>query len=511
MPREGTRSALLLHERSDGAHEVVLGEDLETRVAHFDKDRGILMAEDLGDALDGGGPRHLWHRFAHHFANNELAKILALQGEVENLVFVDRADGKIFLEHGNLRNVLFLHVLQGVENRLVRPRNNELAHLAGGVFGVDDFRRSDGGGRVNVAALVHPQVVINLAEVARTGVRQQRDHEIIWSQILGEAQRAGNATATGAAGEEAFQLRQTAGDNETFFIIDLNNVVQDFQIHGCGEEILADAFHDVRLGLDGLPGLDEIVVERAVGIDADNFYVGIFFLQVFSHSADGAAGAQATDKMRNLAFAVLPNLGTGGAVVSFGIAGIVVLIRVVRIGNLTLEFLRHGIVAAGIFRLDGGGADDDFGAERFQEIDFFLGLLVSGRKDALVTANRRDERQTHAGVARSAFNDRAARLEQAFFFGFINHADADAVFYGAARIGEFRFDVDLRLEALIDAVQAHQGCVPDRFKYINALHQSSRFHRRIPISLASSQGVPLLSGTNHFLTSKPEESRLFFL
>src|SRR5260370_25725863 len=103
MPREGTRSALLLHERSDSAHEVVFGKDLETRVAHFDKDRGILMAEDLGDALDGRGPSHLWHRFAHHFANDKLAKILALQSEVENLVFVDPADRKIFLEHANLR------------------------------------------------------------------------------------------------------------------------------------------------------------------------------------------------------------------------------------------------------------------------------------------------------------------------------------------------------------------------------------------------------------------------
>src|SRR6266852_4158272 len=99
MPREGTRSALLLHERSDGAHEVVLGEDLETRVAHFDKDRGILMAEDVRDALDGRGPRHLRQRLAHHFANDELAKILALQGKVEYLIFVDHADRKILLKH----------------------------------------------------------------------------------------------------------------------------------------------------------------------------------------------------------------------------------------------------------------------------------------------------------------------------------------------------------------------------------------------------------------------------
>src|ERR1700731_1093183 len=335
------RSAFLFHEAGDGAHQIVLGEDFEVSVAHLDKNRGILMTEDVSDALDGRGPGHLRQRLAHHFANDEFAKILALQREVEYLVFVDRADRNIFLKYRNLRNVLFLHGLQGVENSLVRPRDDEFAHLAGGVLGADDFRSGDGGSRVNVAALVHPQVVINLAEVACAGVRQQRDDEIFRSQILGEAQRPGNAAAAGAAGEEAFQLRQAARHDETFFVVHLKDVVQDFQIHGGREEILADTFHNIRFGLDGLPGLDEIVVERAEGIHPDNFDAGIFFLQVFSYAADGAARAYAANEMRDLAFAVFPDLGTRGAVVSFRIAGIVVLIRVVRIGNLAGEFFRH--------------------------------------------------------------------------------------------------------------------------------------------------------------------------
>src|SRR6266571_2650175 len=260
------RSAFLFHEAGDGAHQIVLGEDFEVSVAHLDKNRGIPVTEDVSDALDGRGPGHLWQRFAHHFANDELTKILALQREVEYMVFVDRADRNIFLKHRYLRNVLLLHGLQGVENSLVRPRDDEFAHLAGGVFGVDDFRSGDGGSRVNVAALVHPQVVINLAEVACAGVRQQGDHEIMRSQILGEAQCPGNAAAAGAAGEEAFQLRQSARNDETFFVVHLKDIVQDFQIHGRREEILADAFHNVGLGFDGLPGLDEIIVERAEGI-----------------------------------------------------------------------------------------------------------------------------------------------------------------------------------------------------------------------------------------------------
>src|SRR5437879_9349151 len=99
------RSALLFHEAGDGAHEVVFGEDLETSIAHFDKDRRVLMAEEVGDALDGCAPGHLRQRLAHYFADDQLTKILALQGEVEYLVFVNCADRNILLKYWDLRNV----------------------------------------------------------------------------------------------------------------------------------------------------------------------------------------------------------------------------------------------------------------------------------------------------------------------------------------------------------------------------------------------------------------------
>src|SRR5260370_9922653 len=152
----GTRSAFLFHQAGDGAHEVVFGENFKVPVAHLDKDRGILEDEELRDTLDGSGPRHLRQRLAHHFANDKLAKVLALQGKRENLILVNRADGNVFLEDGNLRNVLLLHGLQRVENSLIGPRDDEFAHFAGGVFGVDDFRPGDGGAPTHVAALVHP-------------------------------------------------------------------------------------------------------------------------------------------------------------------------------------------------------------------------------------------------------------------------------------------------------------------------------------------------------------------
>src|SRR5260370_26234193 len=91
-------SALGLHQRCDGAHQVVLGEDLEARVVHFHEDCGIFVAEDVSDALDGSGARYFRQRLAHHFADDEFTEILAFQRHGPNLVFINGADGNVFLE-----------------------------------------------------------------------------------------------------------------------------------------------------------------------------------------------------------------------------------------------------------------------------------------------------------------------------------------------------------------------------------------------------------------------------
>ena len=59
---------------------------------------------------------------AHHFADDELAQIFALQREIQDLIFEDRADGFSFFEDGKLRNILLLHGLQRVENGLIGAR-----------------------------------------------------------------------------------------------------------------------------------------------------------------------------------------------------------------------------------------------------------------------------------------------------------------------------------------------------------------------------------------------------
>ena len=140
--------SLLLDQRGDGAHQIVLREDFESCAVHFDEDGGIFVAENVGDALDGRVAGNARKRLAHDFADDEFAQVLTLQRHSENLVFVDRADGQILFEDGNLRNVLLLHGFQRMKNGLIGARDDQLADFAGFVLGVDDFSGGDANGQL---------------------------------------------------------------------------------------------------------------------------------------------------------------------------------------------------------------------------------------------------------------------------------------------------------------------------------------------------------------------------
>ena len=437
------------------------------------------MTQNVCHALDGRGPGYLRQRLVHDFANDQFAKVFPLQRQMQNLVFVDRSNGKIFLEHRDLRDVLLLHGLQRVKNGLIGPRNHQLAYFAGAMLGVDHFLGGDLHGGIDVAALTHPFIVVDLAEIAHARVGKKRDDESLRAEVLREAQGGGDAAASGTSREQAFHFHQAARHDEAFFVVDLEHVVDNLQIHRGGKKIFADTFDDVGFRLHRFAALHEIVVERADGIDADNFDVGIVFLEIFAHAADGAAGTHAANEVGDLSFRVLPDFWARGEVMGRGIHGIVVLVRIVGIGYLAGEFFRHGIVTAGIVRLDRRGADNHFRAQRFQEVNFFLGLLIRDGENHLVAANGGNQRQPHSGIAGGAFDDGAAGLQQAFFLGVVDHGDADAVFHRAPWVEVVGFDVNPRLEPVIDAMEPHQRSVADGFQDVVTFHRVSRTQRRV--------------------------------
>ena len=123
---------------------------------------------------------------------------------------------------------------------------------------------------------------------------------------------------------------------------------------------------------------------------------------------------------------------------------IFILVRVKGIRNVLGEFFRHGIVAARIVGLDRRRAHDHFGAQRLEQIHFFLRLLVRDGEHQLVAAHRAHEREADPGIARGSLDDRAAGLQQALAFGIVDHGDADAVLHRAARIHVIDLDVHVR-------------------------------------------------------------------
>ena len=218
-------------------------------------------------------------------------------------------------------------VLQRVKNGLIRADDDRFARLAVLSLHANHVRGRERHFRIRVAVFAHPAVVENLAQVASAGIGQKRDDHIALLAIFRHAQRRGNAAAAGTAGENSFLLGEAARPDETLFVIDLDHVVQNREIHRGRENVFADSFHHVGVRLADVAGFRVFVEKRAERIDADHFYVRILFLQVPPRAADRAAGSHAANEVRDFPFRVLPNFGAGGAVVSLGIHRIFVLVR----------------------------------------------------------------------------------------------------------------------------------------------------------------------------------------
>lgn len=186
----------MFHEAGDGVHEIELGEDFEFSGGHFDENGGAFAAKELGNAFDGRVAGNTRKSGAHDFANDKFAKVFALKGEIEDLIFVDGANGIFVLEHGKLGNVLLLHRVQSVKHRLVGPRDDEFAVLASVRFNSHDIGGAERNFGFDITMLTHPAIVVDFAEVAHSCVRQESDDKIVFFQVACEAQSGGKASAS---------------------------------------------------------------------------------------------------------------------------------------------------------------------------------------------------------------------------------------------------------------------------------------------------------------------------
>ncbi len=183
---------------------------------------------------------------------------------------------------------------------------------------------------------------------------------------------------------------------------------------------------------------------------------GFRSFEISPDAADRPAGADADHQVRHPPLGLLPDLGPGLLVVRGRVRQVVVLVRLPRIGHLAFEARRHRVVRARVFRIDVGRTDDDLGAEGLQRVDLLLRLLVGGGEDALVALHDGRNGQPHAGVARRAFDDRAAGLEPAVALGVLDHAHRHAVLDRVARVERLDLGQHVGLGgAPREAVDAH--------------------------------------------------------
>ena len=109
----------------------------------------------------------------------------------------------------------------------------------------------------------------------------------------------------------------------------------------------------------------------------------------------------------------------------------------------------------------GDWSDDDVCAQCFQVARLFHRSLVRHHKDALVTFDRRGDRQTNARVAGGGFDNSASGPQLAFALCSFNHRDANAILHRKTGIEVLHLGENQRLHPFIQTIEFDEWRVPD--------------------------------------------------
>src|SRR6202158_3559613 len=105
-----------------------------------------------------------------------------------------------------------------MEDGLIRACDHQFTDFAGFVLGVYHVSCGQRHFSVYISALAHPSVVINLAQITHSGVRQKGYEEIMRTQFLGKLKGRGDAAAARSSGENSFLLDQPPRNDEAFLV-----------------------------------------------------------------------------------------------------------------------------------------------------------------------------------------------------------------------------------------------------------------------------------------------------
>ena len=397
-----------------------------------------------------------------------------LQHAFQDLAVVERAGDVATAQHRNLGDVVVLDQRQRLAQRIAALHRQQSAHrppLAGQHVG--DPRHCG----IEEMVVAHPGVVVDLAEIALAGVRQQHHHQLTRRERARDLERHPHRHARRATDEDRLLARQPAGHAEPVAVPAGDHLVDHREVRGARDEVLAHAFDLVRVRLRDLVRVVIVLEDRAHRIGADHAHGGVLLLEVAAGARNGAAGAHAGNEVGDAAGGLLPELGTRRAVVGLGIRRVVILVHQHRAGALLGDAARHRVVGLGRVGRHRGRTQHDLGPEGLEQAHLLQRHLVGHAEHRSIAAHGRHHREPHAGVARGALDDRAAPLEPAVALRSLHHGESDAVLHAAAGI------------EVLELGQDRRGAVARHFSQPNERRVADRLQHRFVVAHAGQAGV----------------------
>src|SRR5262249_40693962 len=129
------------------------------------------------------------------------------------------------------------------------------------------------------ALLFHPLIGMKLRQVVLTRVANDENNHGVFVGLARDAQGRSAVRAGRAAAKYAFYATQLARGFERLAIGDIQNFVHVLHVRVRGQNLLTDAFYQIRSRFGNLPGLFVFLVDRSDWVGADDFDVGVLFFQ----------------------------------------------------------------------------------------------------------------------------------------------------------------------------------------------------------------------------------------
>jgi hypothetical protein len=389
---------------------------------------------------------------ADHHLGDGGGRLVARDQELQQVGLGDDAAETTVVGAGELGDAV---LLQQVESILELVGDVDGDDLAAGQ-GPDDV--TDGADLpvgLKEAVLTHPGVLHELGHVVADRVGQESDDPGAGGEVADDLHRRMDGGATGATAEEAFLADELASGTEGVAVVALDPAVDEGAVEDVGDEVVADALDLVAADFTGASE------DGALGVDADDEAAGEGLLDGAGDAGDGAAGACGEDDGVELSAALLDDLGAGGELVGEGVIGVAVLIEDVGVGEHLTEAPGDADVAIrGVPGGFGGGADD-LGAEGLEGDLLLAAHLLGHGDDHAVAADGGGHGEADAGVTAGGLDERVARLDASGFLGLEEHADADAILHGSARVHVLELGQELAGQVAANAPEAHQGGLSD--------------------------------------------------